>query len=76
MRTAWLWPKAVIAAWPQRIACEACNIAVLDMHDAQVAARARALGLKSVPAVAVNGELAGCWAGRADAKRSLLKSSP
>jgi glutaredoxin 3 len=48
----------------QRIACESCEITVLDMHDAKIAARARALGVKSVPAVAVNGELANCCVGR------------
>jgi glutaredoxin 3 len=32
---------------------------VLDMNDPAVAARAEELGIKSVPAVAVNGELAG-----------------
>lgn len=46
------------------IACESCEITVLDMHDDQVAARAKSLGVKSVPAVAVNGKLAGCCAGR------------
>lgn len=48
----------------QRIACNACEITVLDMHDPKVAARARFLGVRSVPAVAVNDELASCCAGR------------
>lgn len=46
------------------LACDSCEVTVLDMQDSQVAARARALGIKSVPAVAVNGVLAGCCAGR------------
>ncbi|MFA5937772.1 MAG: thioredoxin family protein [Sinimarinibacterium sp.] len=46
------------------IACESCDITVLDMHDAAVAARARKLGVRSVPAVAINGQLAGCCAAR------------
>lgn len=46
------------------IACESCDITVLDMHDAAVAARARKLGVRSVPAVAIDGQLAGCCAGR------------
>jgi hypothetical protein len=34
------------------------------MNDADVAARAASLGVRSVPAVAVNGALAACCAGR------------
>jgi len=44
----------------QELACDSCEITVLDMHDPETAARARALGIRSVPAVAVNGKLAGC----------------
>lgn len=47
-----------------KIACSSCEITILDMHDEQVAARASALAIKSVPAVVVNGELADCCAGR------------
>lgn len=46
------------------IACPSCEITVLDMHEAEVAARARSLGVRSVPAVAVDGVLADCCAGR------------
>ena len=45
-------------------ACPSCEVRVLDMHDPNVAARARALGIRSVPAVAVDGQLADCCAGR------------
>lgn len=45
-------------------ACPSCEITVLDMHDAKVAARAKALGIRSVPAVAIDGVLADCCAGR------------
>lgn len=47
-----------------RIACPSCEITVLSMKDAKVAARARDLGVKSVPAVAVDGKLASCCQGR------------
>lgn len=43
-----------------RIACPSCEVTVLDMNDIDVAKRARDLGIRSVPAVAVNGELASC----------------
>jgi glutaredoxin len=45
-------------------ACPSCEISVLDMHDSKVAARAKSLGVRSVPAVAIDGVLAGCCAGR------------
>lgn len=55
----------------QRLACDSCEITVLDMRDPKVAARARSLGVKSVPAVAVNDELASCCAGRGPDKDAL-----
>ena len=45
------------------IACSSCEVSVLDMNDAGVAARAKSLGVRSVPAVLVDGELASCCAG-------------
>lgn len=46
----------------RRIACDACEVTVLDMNEAAVAERAKALGVSRVPAVAVDGQLAGCCA--------------
>ena len=40
------------------ISCTSCEIMVLDMNDPAVAARAKELGVGSVPAVVVNGKLA------------------
>ncbi|UMY33493.1 thioredoxin family protein [Burkholderia contaminans] len=48
----------------QRLAGSSCDVQVLDMLDAQVASRARALGIRSVPAVVIDGQLAGCCTGR------------
>lgn len=45
------------------IACPSCEITVHDMRDAKVSARAKQLGIRSVPAVVVNGQLADCCAG-------------
>ena len=53
------------------IACESCDVAVLDMRDPAVAERARELGVSSVPAVAVNGVLAGCCSGRGPVESDL-----
>jgi hypothetical protein len=45
-------------------ACPSCEIHVLDMKRPDVQRKAAALGVKTVPAVAVDGELADCCAGR------------
>ena len=47
-----------------KVACPSCEITVLDMNDARVAARAKSLGVRSVPAVAIDGALASCCTGR------------
>lgn len=47
-----------------QMACSNCEVSILDMKDANVAARAKELGVRSLPAVAVNGVLASCCAGR------------
>ena len=47
----------------QKAACPSCDVTVLDMKEPNVAERAKALGVKSVPAVAIDGELAGCCSG-------------
>lgn len=42
------------------IACSSCDVSVLDMRDITVVQRAKSLGVKRVPAVAVDGKLADC----------------
>ena len=46
------------------LACPSCEVEVLDMKRAEVAARAKGLGVRSVPAVAIDGKLADCCTGR------------
>ncbi len=46
------------------IACESCEVNILEMHNADVAKRADGLGIKSVPAVVIDGKVAQCCAGR------------
>lgn len=48
----------------RNLACDSCDVTVLDLHDEEGAQRAADLGIRSVPAVAVEGELASCCAGR------------
>ena len=43
-----------------RMACASCEISVLEMNDDKVAARATEFGVRSVPAILVNGKLAEC----------------
>ena len=47
-----------------RAAAPGSQMRVLDMHDASVAARAKSLGIKSVPSVVIDGKLASCCASR------------
>lgn len=54
-----------------RIACPSCEVEILDMHDPGVAKKAQQYGVKSVPAVAVNGKLADCCTGRGPDENQL-----
>lgn len=47
----------------QDLVCPACEIEVLDMQQADVAAKAKQYGIQRVPAVVVNGKLAQCCSG-------------
>jgi glutaredoxin len=48
----------------QKIACQSCEVSVLDMNDVAIETRAKTLGIKSVPAVVIDGVLADCCAGK------------
>jgi glutaredoxin 3 len=48
----------------RRAACPSCEVIIHDMRDGEVAKRAKRLGVRSVPAAVIEGELAGCCAGR------------
>jgi glutaredoxin len=54
-----------------QVACASCEVTVLDMHNPDVASRAKRLGIHSVPAVVINGQLADCCAGRGPDERTL-----
>jgi glutaredoxin len=55
----------------KRNACQSCEITVLDMNDSDVADRAKQLGVRSVPAVVIDGKLADCCAGRGPDEATL-----
>jgi len=54
-----------------RIACASCEVLVLDMHEPMNAKKAGQYGIRSVPAVVVDGKLADCCAGRGPDEQTL-----
>ena len=56
-----------------RVACSSssCEVSVLDMKDVAVAKRAKDLGIRSAPAVVIDGKLADCCAGRGPDETTL-----
>ena len=56
------------------IACASCDVSILDMRQPEVAARAKQYGIRSVPAVAINGKLADCCAGRGVDEATLKRA--
>jgi glutaredoxin 3 len=55
----------------RRIAGTSHTIEVLDMHRADVAAKAKQYGVKRVPSVAIDGQLVDCCADRAPDEATL-----
>ena len=47
-----------------KLACESCEVSILDMKILEVANRAKTLGIRSVPAIVIDGKLADCCADR------------
>jgi glutaredoxin 3 len=54
-----------------QLARPSCDITLLDMKDPKVASQAASLGIRSVPAVVIDGTLADCCAGRGPDERTL-----
>jgi glutaredoxin len=48
----------------KRAACPSCEVVIHDMKTIEVAKRAKAFGIRSVPAVVIDGQMAACCAGR------------
>ncbi len=46
------------------LVCPSCDVEVLDINDPDVAERAVAFSIRSIPAVVIDGQLANCCAGR------------
>ncbi len=58
-------------AMVKRIACSSCDVEVLDMHDQAVAAKAKSYGVRTVPAIAIDGRLAACCTANGPDEASL-----
>ena len=54
-----------------RVACPSCEVSVLDMKGPNIASRAKGLGIRSLPAVVIDGKLADCCAGRGPDEATL-----
>lgn len=60
-----------VAEWVDRVACPSCEVRILDMSEAAVAQRAHDLGVRSLPAIVLDGQLADCCAGRGPEEATL-----
>ncbi len=47
----------------EAVACSSCEVEVLDLREHEVAERAISLGIRSIPAVLIDGVLADCCSG-------------
>lgn len=54
---------AEAVALVKQIACSSCEVTIHDMKQERSAKRAKDLGIKRVPAVVVDGKIAGCCVG-------------
>ena len=57
-----------------KMACDNCEISVLNMNDQHVVKRANELGIARVPAVVVDGKLADCCQVKAPTEEGLKSS--
>lgn len=57
-----------------KLACPSCEVEVLDMHRPEVAKKAKQYGVRTVPAVVVNGKLAACCTGFGPQEEALRKA--
>lgn len=55
----------------EQIACESCEVEILDMQQETVAERAKEYGIKAVPSVVVDGKIASCCANQGINEASL-----
>lgn len=57
----------------RELAGDAHEVHIHDMQKAEVARRAKSLGVRSLPAVVIDGKLAGCCSGRGPNEATIRK---
>lgn len=55
----------------KKLACSSCEVEVLNMQDDSILSRSKALGVRSVPAVVIDGQLVDCCVGAGPDEKSL-----
>jgi len=60
-----------VVAIVERIGCSSCDVDVLDMRDPAVAVKAKSYGVRTVPAIAIDGRLAACCTANGPDEASL-----
>lgn len=55
----------------RKLACPSCEVQVLDMNQPNVMAKAQQYGVKAVPAVVIDGQLASCCVGGGPDEQAL-----
>jgi hypothetical protein len=55
----------------KQLACPSCEVTVLDMKDQNVSSRAKTIGIRTIPAVVIDGQLAECCAERGPSEHVL-----
>lgn len=55
-------------------ACSSCEVSILDVRDEAVKRRMITLGIKSIPAVVIDGKLADCCSDRGPDREKLKKA--
>ena len=55
----------------KQLAGSSHEVVIHDMHESEIATKAKHYGVRSVPAIVVDGKLAGCCAGRGPDERIL-----
>ena len=58
----------------KQLACPSCEVTVLDMNDKAIASRAKKLGIRTLPAVLIDGQLVKCCA-ESGPSESLLRDA-
>ena len=57
-----------------RLTCSLCDVKVLDMKDQTVASRAKKLGIRTIPAVVIDGQVASCCTGQGPTEEELRRA--